>query len=41
MNVSTFHSLFSRRFFSHFLVCRASFWLLRPRSRDCCAMLQD
>ena len=41
MNVSTFHSLFSRRFFSHFLVYWMSVGLLRPRGRDCCAMLQD
>ena len=41
MNISTFHSLFSRRFFPQVLVCRMSFWILRSRGWDCCAMLQE
>jgi len=41
MIMSTFHSLFSHRFFPHALVCRMSFWILRPRAWDCCAMLQE
>jgi hypothetical protein len=27
--------------FRMFFACRMSFWILRPRGWDCCAMLQE